>query len=393
MRIALFTDFSSPQVNGIVHAVNLLAKTLSARGHTVAVFTIALPDAPPPPAGVEEHRYFSFSTPGAWDWRLAMPLGLSRDCRAFAPDVLHLHSAGTIGFRACALKKKLRVPLVGTSHTFPAEFLLHNLKLDISWMRGAIRKLNSWYYNKCTLVSAPSRAMLQELIDFGLKVPTTVTPNAIDPGIFHVSRDREALRKEHSLNRFTVISCGRVVAEKHIDETMQAFKKAIDGGLDGELIVIGDGPVRGELSHLAERLGIGQRTRFTGLQTQAQIAGWMNAGDAYMLTSRADNQSLTLLQAMACGLPVIAVLGGGTPEVAKDGITALTAEPGDVEKLANALLTLRNPTVSHTVVEHSLQYIADHSTPDATAATMERCYAEAIRLNRASPLSTNATLS
>jgi glycosyltransferase involved in cell wall biosynthesis len=102
--------------------------------------------------------------------------------------------------------------------------------------------------------------------------------------------------------------------------------------------MVGDGPLRNDLESLATALGVRDRVDFVGIQNN--VADWLAAADVFALTSVSEASSLTLLEAMATGLPVVVTAVGGNPEIVRDGIDGLHVPRGDWRACGTALTTL-----------------------------------------------------
>lgn len=135
-----------------------------------------------------------------------------------------------------------------------------------------------------------------------------------------------------------VISVGRLIYYKGFDVLVRAMKDIL-----GTLIIIGDGPLRGELEARARDLGIAERVHFLGEIHNRDIVPYYHASDVFALASVARSEAFGIVQleAMACGRPVVNTsLDSGVPFVSIDGKTGLTVHPGDAAALARALTTL-----------------------------------------------------
>jgi rhamnosyl/mannosyltransferase len=135
-----------------------------------------------------------------------------------------------------------------------------------------------------------------------------------------------------------VITVGRLIYYKGFDVLIRAMND-----VDGTLLVVGDGPLRGELETLAAELGIADRIRFLGEIQNRDIVPYYQAADVFALASVARSEAFGIVQleAMACGRPVVNTgLDSGVPFVSLDGETGLTVPPGDAGALARALTTL-----------------------------------------------------
>ena len=137
MRIALVTDIFLPQLSGIADSVSLLAESFTGRGNTVRIYAPDLPGAEPDAA---IRRQPAWAVPGSGSGlALVSPFGVFADLKRFAPDIIHIHTCSTLGLSAMIAAKRLSVPLVGTDHTFPADYL-HYAGLDYLPFRFVARK-------------------------------------------------------------------------------------------------------------------------------------------------------------------------------------------------------------------------------------------------------------
>ncbi len=158
-------------------------------------------------------------------------------------------------------------------------------------------------------------------------------------------------------NRFVALLVGQLIAEKGVDVAIRAARELSEGA---ELWIVGGGVDESSLKALADDLAISDRVRFLGIQWD--VAPFMKAADCLVCPSVwAEAAGLVNIEALACGLPVVASRIGGIPEIVDDGLTGILFPPGDFLKLAEALRSLQaNPS--------SLRTMAD----SARAAALER---------------------
>lgn len=171
-----------------------------------------------------------------------------------------------------------------------------------------------------------------------------VIGNAVDPTVYDGTGGRPRFRE--SLNVPAGAACvgivARLVPVKDHRTLLRAAARVFHEAPDSCLLVVGDGPLRGDLERLARELGIAGRTRFLGHRTD--VPAILPALDLFVLSSLHEGISLTLLEAMASGLAVVATRVGGTPEVVVDGHTGLLVPPGRPGLLADAIIRLlRDP--------------------------------------------------
>jgi glycosyltransferase involved in cell wall biosynthesis len=380
MRIALFSDHFYPELGGIQDSILASATELGARGHAVAIvapaasprdyaragLAVAEPDLGPT---VTVHRQFALPAPGSTGQsRLALPTGRRwRQLAAFRPDVIHSHSFLGLGLEAMVAARRLGVPLVGTNH-WAAGAISHYAPFARDAVAGACWRALAGYYNRCTWVSAPSRATLRDMRAHGLRRPGAVVSNPIDTARFRppVPGERAAAKARLGLGNATVLFAGRLGPEKRIDvllRALPALRRRVPGA---ELVLAGHGTARPALAALAGELGIATAVRFVGTLSHDALAEMCRAADVFAIASTSESQSMVLLQAMSAGLPLVGARDGPlaeriTPE------TGVLAEPGDAEAFADALATLlQRPDLRARMGEQATRAVAGLGVPAVT---------------------------
>lgn len=161
--------------------------------------------------------------------------------------------------------------------------------------------------------------------------------NGVDTAEFRPREDREQVRRELGLSPEdrVVGTVARLAPEKDQEGLLRAFALLREWMPEALLLLVGDGPLRGRLEQLAAELRVANRVRFLGERTD--VARLLGAMDLFTLPSRTEGTSLTLLEAMATGLPVVATAVGGTPEVVEDGRSGRLVPASCPPLLAEAL--------------------------------------------------------
>lgn len=155
------------------------------------------------------------------------------------------------------------------------------------------------------------QALKDGLVELGVDPnKVTVLRNGVDLELFH-PMDREALRKELGIRHHTLASVGHLVERKGHHHVIAALRDIPDT----DLLIAGDGEERSRLTSLAQTMGVADRVRFLGVLDQQKLCEVYNAVDALVLASSREGWANVLLEAMACGTPVVASAVWGTPEV------------------------------------------------------------------------------
>lgn len=169
-----------------------------------------------------------------------------------------------------------------------------------------------------------------------------VIENGIDLARYQSPRDRTALRRGLSLlpNRRYVATIARFHPVKDHATLLKAFATVAAAVPDVDLLLVGDGPLRPQLESNARDLGVSARVLFWGVRND--VADILAAADVFVLPSLSEAASITLLEAMASGLPVVATNVGGNPEMVRDGIDGLLTPRGDAPAMAKSILAVLN---------------------------------------------------
>lgn len=370
MRIALFTDTFPPEVNGVAHSVARSAEALAKRGHDVSVFTVSKSTLKALRM-VSGGRYAvetipSIGIPIYLGVRTTIPIGLAlRKVSRFKPDIIHSHTPFSVGWEAVWAARFLGVPLVGTHHTFFDHYLKH-VHLDYKWARRFSWKITVGYYNRCNMVISPTLALAEELRANGLIRPHELVRNIVDINFFRPSEEKSALKNRFGLSPKVVIHMGRLSYEKSVDQVLRAFALVLKEISDAMLVIAGDGPSKKELETLTRTLGLAEKVRFTGFIHGRDLVEHLQASDVFVTASKSENMPLAVLEAMATGLPIIAVRSLGLTEIVEEGKSGYLVAQDDVEMIARRAVELlcddrarralgeRSRTLSETYSESSV---------------------------------------
>ncbi len=249
---------------------------------------------------------------------------LSRLFRRLSATVVHTHNMGPLIYGTVAA----RALGLGTINTRHGRAALSTRR--IVWALA----------DRVVAVSEDAR---RELLAHNSVDPrkVSVVLNGVDVRAFAAPEaDRAAVRAAVDIPNdarvFGIVA--RLAPEKAHATLLEAFALLIARGVPTYLVIVGGGPLEAALKAQAERLGIARFVRFLGFRTD--IATLLRGVDVFVLSSLMEGISLTLLEAMAASLPVIATRVGGNPEVVKEGETGLLVSPGDSIGLADAMAAL-----------------------------------------------------
>ncbi|HKZ70262.1 MAG TPA: glycosyltransferase [Anaerolineales bacterium] len=343
LRIVFFSDVYAPQVNGVAVSLQLLAGCLRTAGHEVTIFAPRFPGyRDPEPNVYRVPAVRVMHTPPIYVALPATPrttLALRR-CRF---DVIHSHSPLSLGMLAYGAASAKDVPLVYTYHTSIADYT-HYLKVggQSRPIRWAARWFSATTTNLGDHIVVPSAKFKRVLLEQNVRRPIRTIPNGIDLGNFHEPKSPGLFRQQLGLNSEAplLLYVGRVDPEKRIDFLIEAFTRVAAARPDAHLVVAGDGSARRALEGQAAESGCGQRIHFLGMVKRSDLPGLLHDADLFLSASTSETQCLAMVEAIAAGLPVVAVWDEAFEGILADSVNGRTAprEAGAFGGVVNSLL-------------------------------------------------------
>lgn len=266
------------------------------------------------------------------DWRLVWRL--ARELRDRRIDVVHAHQYTPFFYAALARvvsRRDARVILTEHGRHFPD--LVSPLRRAVN--RFALDHLAD-AVNACCGFSARALARVDGFSARRIEV----LENGIELERYGPAADRAALRRSLGLDpaRRYVATVARFHPVKDHATLLRGFQHVATTRPDVDLLLVGDGPLRGDLEEQTHALDIAERVRFLGVRSD--IPALLNAADLFALTSVSEAASLTILEAMASRLPVVVTAVGGNPEMVRDGVDGLLVPRGDARAAGAAMLRL-----------------------------------------------------
>lgn len=384
MRIAVFSDHFYPELGGIQDSIEALAAAMAGRGHHVDFYVpryspadyrrgAALPNDPELGRKVRIIRLPSLPFPSSTaQSRLVVPRpwGWMRFLGASRPDVIHTQTFFGVGLEALLAGKLLNIPVVGTNHMAIKAFDNY-LPIKMKWAVNYVR----WYYDRCDFMTAPSISVFSDLDVSTLSPRQAVISNPIDIKTFlPVTSDcRRALKAELGFGETTLCYAGRLGIEKNIDAVIRALPLARRQFGSIELVLAGHGSHQAHLRKLAAELDVDRNVRFLGTLDKRRLAKVLQACELFVTMSTSETQGMAMLQAMACGLPVIGAHSRALPEFINDA-SGVMVQPEDHVGLADSMVTLlANDRQRATLGRNAAAYVNQFAT-EAVADQWETLY-------------------
>ena len=342
MNIGIFTDTYCPQINGVATSVATLWSELESRGHKVFIFTAKDPAERDKEANVFRLPSLPFVFSPAYRATYLYPPRLLLNMSRLGLDVVHTHTEFSVGLLGKIVSEYLRVPHIHTYHTKYEDYI-HYIAKGRLISRNMAGKFSRIFCNRAQVVVAPTPSTRESLLRYGVKRPIEVIPTGINFEPFaksgFVPEDIRELKESLGINADcpVVVNVGRVAREKSVDVLINAMPELLGRIPDAKLVIVGNGPIIGEMTSLAAGLGVGKSVIFTGGKPLAEIGKYYQVGDVFATASTSETQGLTYYEAMASGLPVVAKSDASNVGTLIDGFNSYIFD--DDAQLADVLCT------------------------------------------------------
>jgi glycosyltransferase involved in cell wall biosynthesis len=322
MHVGMLTDVYKPVVNGITNAISLCKREMEAAGHQVTVFTFGPQEDTDHESGVIRSSAIPIADTG-----YSLGLLYSREARESLRrmDVLHAHHPFLSGRMATRYGHQLNLPVLFTNHTRYDLYAKTYLPiLPPALTHGVLEAFMPAFAALCDLVIAPSEGVEHVLRELGVNQEIVVIPNGIDLQRFDeplatVPRSRFGIPDD----ALVVVYCGRLAAEKNLEFLLKAFRGVAQAVPDAYLLIVGSGPLEEHLHLVVSQL---QRVVFAGAVSYQDVPAHLGLGDLFATASMTEVHPLSVIEATAAGLPVLAIESPGIDEIVRDGVDGLLVD-------------------------------------------------------------------
>jgi glycogen(starch) synthase len=321
-------------VGGMQTHTGELTRALDALGVTQTVVTTRPPGTPRTAAFGGHAEVIRLGVPVRWCRQFyAVPAARLLPRLAASADLVHAHLGEDLAVVPLALSAtaRRRLPLVLTVHTSV------RYTLTVRDLRSALLKtVGGWWEDRgerrAARVIALTPRLAALLAAHGIPPDRVrVIPSGVRPALFAAPDGADPLA---GLPRPRVVFLGRLHVQKNVDLLLVAAARL---RCPAHVVLVGDGPERARLEQLRDRLGLRGRVTFLGFLAHDRVPALLRSADVLCLPSRYEELGTALLEALHCGVPVVATRTGGIPGVITDGVDGLLTEPGDAAGVATAL--------------------------------------------------------
>lgn len=373
MHMLMVTNTFTPHVGGVAQSVQGFTAEFRKRGHQVLVLA-------PVFAGTPEQEQDVIRMPAVQhfngsDFSLPMPIprGVAAAVKTFAPHLVHSHHPFLLGDTALRIAATRNLPVVFTHHT-QYEHYTHYVPGDSPQLKHFVMDIVTGYCNLCDAVIAPSESVAKVLRGRGVQVPITVIPTGVNVQRF-ASGDGPAFRRRNGIpsTAFVVGHVGRLAPEKNLrflTESVAGFLRTND---QARFLIAGMGPSREEIRMILATHDLTDRLHLVGVLERQDLADAYRAMDVFVFASQTETQGMVLTEAMAAGVPVVAVDAPGVREVVRDRENGRLLTCENIDEFVAALswtasrATEEKQQLTRELAKTASQFSMDHTATQTLA--------------------------
>lgn len=377
MRIGIFTDTYPPYINGVSTSIQMLEKALKRKGHQVYIVTVNTKNMkyeyekngkviriPGIPTGIYDYRLTSI-----------YPVRLINKIKKWNLDVIHSHTEFGVGTFARIISKQFDIPLVHTYHTMYEDYVHYITHGHFD--RGSkkiVEYITKFYCDKtASELIVPSKKtydLFKEKYKWDKSIH--IIPTGIDIDLFNIEKlnknkiDKLKQKYNISNNDFVILFTGRLAKEKNIEFILENQSSLLKQYSNLKLLIVGDGPERLTYEKIVKKYKIDDNTIFVGKVPINDMPYYYAIGNVFVTASKSETQGLTVIEALAASLPVVAINDESFSNVITDDLNGyLFKNKSDYIKSISKLVENKeicdrmSKQAYITSLEHSLKYYAE----------------------------------
>ncbi|MCJ7825016.1 MAG: glycosyltransferase [Anaerolineales bacterium] len=366
MRIAVFTNTYLPTISGVVTSIRKFRKGLINAGHDVHIFA-------PEYEGYEDQEPYIFRFPALdlsdqLNISIVVPIKnlMESAVRGVKPTLIHSQHPVWMGDLAVSFARTLNIPLVFTFHTQYEQYAQHYSRIAPKLAGRITEEVVRRYLQHCAHVVVPTESIREMLIkDYGISQGVTVVPTPVDLQEFHALHPEKVRTKFGLEGQEVLLFVGRLASEKGLDMLIQAFAIIHKSRPNVRLLLLGKGPHEDVLRANLRKSKLGKFVIFAGAVPHEQVPDYYAAADLFVFPSKTETQGLVIIEAMAAGLPVVAVRAPGAVDILADGGVVLV-EDTPARFSRSVIELLEDPSKRASLREEAQRAVRRFQIPAAT---------------------------
>ena len=346
----MMTNTYLPHVGGVARSVQTFAEEYRRLGHETLIVAPEFPQTKGTPPANETNvvRVPALQQFNGSDFSVRLPIaGFFNDALdAFQANIIHSHHPFLLGDTAVRIAASKHVPIIFTHHTLYEDYT-HYVPGDSPALKQFAVELSTSYANLCDGVIAPSESIAKLIKSRGVESPIRVVPTGIDTKGFS-SGDGEAFRKANKISpdAFVVGHLGRLAPEKNLAYLCRAVGEFLKTEPNAVFLIVGTGPAEKEIRAIFKKQKLLSRVIMPGKKSGPELFDAYAAMDVFAFSSMSETQGMVIAEAMAAGLPVIALDASGVREVVRDGMNGfLLPAKASEEEFAACLKKIKKEKV------------------------------------------------
>jgi 1,2-diacylglycerol 3-alpha-glucosyltransferase len=342
VNIVMVTNTYLPHIGGVARSIESFTREYRRRGHRVLVVAPEFPGQPDEEEDVV--RIPAIQNFNGSDFSVVLPVPgiLSDALDRFRPDIIHSHHPYLLGMTALRKARKREVPLIFTHHTLYERYT-HYVPGNSPTMARFVIELATRYANLTDHVFAPSESVASLIRERGVTVPVSVVPTGVEMERFENGNGRaQRWRLGVPDDAFVVGHVGRLAEEKNLGFLAVAVRDFLMATANAYFLVVGRGPATEEITGTFSSSGLGDRIRVLGVLNGADLRDAYHAMDVFAFSSKSETQGMVLTEAMAAGVPVVALDASGVRELVQDGEQGRLLPEEDSQAFSAALQWVRD---------------------------------------------------
>ena len=351
MRILMMTNTYFPMVGGLEQSVHSFSEEFKSLGHEVLIVTPAFGGAPVEEPGVIRINAIQKFKGTVFSVNFPVSGLLTRLMKEFVPDMVHSHCPFFMGDFALRLSRQHAIPLVFTYHTMFEQYV-HDWPVHNEGVKRFMVKLAAGYANLVDQVIVPSESVQDILLKRGVKTPMEVIPTGVDLERFSKG-DGKAFRQQNQIpfDALVVGHAGRLAPEKNLEFLTNCMVELLKKEPRAHALIVGLGPSEKMIKDTFRKAGFEKRLHLTGVLHYQNLVDAYFAMDVFAFASLSETQGIVLIEAMAAGVPVVALDAPGAREVVEDYHNGRLLKEMDQQSFVDALIWAlsRTPQESQTI--------------------------------------------
>ena len=384
MNILMMSNTYLPFVGGVERSIEMFTQRLGMAGHRVV---IVVPDSPDTLHNEKDIlRMPAIQRFNGSDFSVEVPIPglLEARLKEFKPDLIHSHHPFLIGDTALRIATHFQIPVVFTFHSF-YEHYTHYVGGNSESLKKFIIALSAGYANLCDQVIAPCESVRDIITSRGVHKPITIVPTGINVAAFKAgNRPRYRTQEQIPDDGFVIGMVSRIAPEKNIIFLAQAVSMYLSRNAHAHFFMVGQGPSVEDVRSIFNENGVGARLHVLGTLQGSDLIDVYHAFDIFVYASLSETQGIVLCEAMAAGVPVIALDAPGVREVVQDKLTGRLLSEQNIESLVRALTEFALlPDSQKADYSRRAVTMAEQFTEEITTAKLLTVYQAALNGNYA----------